>query len=211
MELLDAGIDFQSLKAGEKVLSQALILNVTDYKENDLILQLLTPCEFSFSALARSAKKSKKRFSLSLSPGVELKGSFIVPRNIDRQVLWTIQEASLLENYFHHYNSYAQFQAAFFVLSLLKDLSYQVALKKITYTTACHTLAEIQQKKNKAELLSQIAFFVNALSVELGFSALDERYLAGGFVECSMESFEQMHGRWQKRTGTVWKNYLELF
>ena len=50
----------------QAILTAAIVLRVTDYGEADRIVTLLTESHGKVSALARGAKKSRKRFGAAL-------------------------------------------------------------------------------------------------------------------------------------------------
>ncbi len=77
----------------------AIVAGLTNYKEADRIVRLLTPDMGRITALARSARSSSKRFGGSLDIGNRLEVSIRPPRSPDGW--WSIDGATLLDGRHH--------------------------------------------------------------------------------------------------------------
>jgi hypothetical protein len=113
------------LREGQELATHALILSVTPFEDNHRIVKLLSPELGKFTALARNAARSRKRFGAGLEPMNHVKAHVRVSRGVAaqrEQALYGLDSVELQSSFLHLRASYAGLETALFVLRLIGDL-----------------------------------------------------------------------------------------
>ena len=94
---------------------EAILVGQSDYRESDRIVKLLCAEHGLVSAVARSARASRRRFGGSLDPGNRL--SAILKRG--RGDLWHLEEVTLLDGRTHSRSDLDRLTMLAYALSLI--------------------------------------------------------------------------------------------
>ena len=105
--------------ARESLTSPGIVLRTVPYRDADLIVTLYTRARGRVSALARSARKSQRRFGGSL--GLLLVSDMELSRRGGE--LWTLSSARLLTSYAELASDIASFAHASYGTELVRELS----------------------------------------------------------------------------------------
>lgn len=103
----------------EHLQTRAFVLKTVDYGERDVIVTLLGRDTGRFSAIARSAKTSKKRFAGGLTALRCLEANYTTRANRD---LATLNEISILEDYAGIETSLEKISAASYATELVREM-----------------------------------------------------------------------------------------
>ncbi|MBL9005815.1 MAG: DNA repair protein RecO [Myxococcales bacterium] len=101
----------------QPILTAALVLRVTDYSESDRIVTLLTETHGKVSALARGAKKSRKRFGAAL--GLFGCGEATLR---ERRDLWLLEELHAQRGFLRLGHELGRFSHACYACELCQQL-----------------------------------------------------------------------------------------
>jgi hypothetical protein len=113
------------LREGQEISTHALILSVTPFEDNHRIVKLFSPDLGKFTALARNAARSRKRFGAGLEPMNHVKANVRVSRAVAaqrEQALYGLDSVELQSSFLHLRASYSGLETALFVLRLIGDL-----------------------------------------------------------------------------------------
>lgn len=97
---------------------RVLVLSRHVYQESDLILQLASPNYGRLSAIAKGARKSKKRFSGGvLEPSHYIEA--LMSRKNQDQELWIIEEAKIIDDFLGLRDSYDRLESGLWFLEVM--------------------------------------------------------------------------------------------
>lgn len=101
---------------GERVLSRAFVLRVTEYGESDKIVTFFSEAHGRISAIAKGARRSRKRFVNKLEPFTLLEPEIIKQR---KTTLGILQDAELLSSFPSLRTHYQRYLAASLVTEIM--------------------------------------------------------------------------------------------
>ena len=140
--------------------AHALLLRAVDYRDSDRIVTLLTREHGKLSALARGARRSKRRFAGALEPYAVLK----VELKAGRSELWTLAEATIDRAFPGVLGSLERMNRAGAALALVRELSVERAGDAELFVTCVQllTVLDAEDDPNGERLL---AFAVRVLAL----------------------------------------------
>ena len=157
--------------------AQGIILFRQVYQENDYILDILSATNYRFSALAKNARKSVKRFSGGLEPLQVLSFSVKAPReNSYGDKLFFLEGAQVVEFFDGYKKSWTLLSDGLFLTEFLREALPKGEQEVWVYEHAVNLL-----KRFSTPEFSDIAstwkrvFFWSSLSAKLGYGLLGER------------------------------------
>lgn len=151
---------------------QWLILKKYDYSESDLVVHAIDESGQKVHALAKGARKSKKRFGGGvLEPSHLIEVCAKEPKNSE-DGLWILQEAKLIYGFPNLRTDYDRLRIAFVFLSLIHHVS-QVGDVHSTdlFRLLRRALEELEKSANPRALMSQ---FIAKLLYIQGLLVSDE-------------------------------------
>lgn len=97
---------------------KVLVLSRHVFQESDLILHLASPIYGRLSAIAKGARKSKKRFSGGvLEPSHYIEA--LISRKSQDQELWVLEEAKIIDDFSGLRDSYDRLEAGLWFLEVM--------------------------------------------------------------------------------------------
>jgi len=135
--------------------SPALVLTVRSHSESDKIISLLSQDFGKFTAIAKGAHRSKKRFVNKLEPFTLLN---ITCRPPKRGSLFFLEQAELLEANLGLRNEYRLYTAAGFICELIGLFSIEQNPEPKMFSLACSSLNLLSRKQCRADIL--VTFFL---------------------------------------------------
>jgi DNA repair protein RecO (recombination protein O) len=149
------------------------VLRVVDFGESDRVVALLTRDEGRTSALARAARRSRKRFGGALETGALLR----VEYRHGRGDLVHLERAEVLDAHPGTLRSLGRVALASTVVELLRELCPELSADPGTFDVAVAALARIDREAPREELL--LAFELHLLG-RLGYAPVLEACVATG-------------------------------
>jgi len=144
---------------GESVTTDALLLRAVDYRDADRIVTLFTSDLGKVSAIARSAKSSRRRFSGALEPYCVIR----VELEPSRGELMTLKRAEVVRMFGGVLTDLGRMEAAGAALSLVREAARVPDSALFVGAVQYLTLLEHQPDEQRAALLA-FAMRVLALS-----------------------------------------------
>jgi DNA repair protein RecO (recombination protein O) len=132
--------------------THAIVLRRVEYGDYDLIITLFTPDQGKVSVIAKSAKKSTKRFPgiLELFARLEV----VIRRGRRKGGLAVLQEASLTAAFFHIRESILKTAYASYWAELLNIWLEEGQPQSALYRLLAHVLEELDARRTPPEVLS---------------------------------------------------------
>lgn len=149
-----------------------IVLKKYDYGESDLVIHAIDESGQKVHALAKGARKSRKRFGGGvLEPSHFIEVSAREPKNIE-EGLWLLQEAKLINGFSNLRTDYEQLRVCFIFLNLIHHVAqigdvHSVDLFKLLR----RALEELEISKNPRALMNQ---FIAKLLYIQGLLVSDE-------------------------------------
>lgn len=140
--------------------THALLLRAVDYRDSDRIVTLLTRDHGKLGALARGARRSKKRFAGALEPYSVLQVSL----KAGRSELWTLQEARIEQVFRGLLGSLERMTRAGAGLALVREVSVEQGDSAALFVASLQWLTVLDAEDDpKGERL--LCFAVRVLSL----------------------------------------------
>lgn len=185
------------LKAHALFSSRAFLLSKHPYQESDLIVELLLDRGMRVAALARSARKSIKRFGGSLEALQLLEVQLSVPRSgFHYEKLLTLVSAETREAFATYRTDFKRLESGLFFNSLLRDIFPRGDLDSNTFQIAeeIFRLGSLESTGAYSDDWRRLYVWM-WLSLHLGYGQLGER---GLFREMVGEHFAAWMGALQR-------------
>ena len=158
-----------------------LLLRLRPFNESDLLLDFFSDQHGRLTALAKGARRSKRRF-MGLLLSAHLLALELKP--VKKSDLWVLESAQLLSNYLGLSQDYQRWLASGPILEmLLKGTAYSQPAPELLYL-ALLTLKRIERSHNSLERRTALLIFINRFLKEVGFAL----YLAR-CLKCGLEQF----------------------
>ncbi len=151
------------------------MLRVVDYGESDRIVNFLTRDEGRLGALARGARRSRRRFAGALQPGVHVR----VELRAGRGELFHLERAEILDPFEGTLADLRRLALASGVIELLRELCPELAPDPTIFEAGLAALHRIAHEPPREELL--LAFHVHLLE-RLGLAPVLDACVATGAV-----------------------------
>jgi DNA repair protein RecO (recombination protein O) len=135
------------------------VLRVVDYGESDRIVTLLTREDGRLSALARGARKSRKRFAGALQPGTRLR----IELRSGRGELFHLERAEIVDAYEGTLTDLRRVALSAGVIELLRELCPELAADPLVFDAAIAALAQVAHEPPREERL--LAFHAHLLGL----------------------------------------------
>lgn len=185
-----------NLQAGKIVTTEAWVLSTLPYKEQDCVVNLFSSSLGRISAFAKSASRSRKRFSGVLEGFHLVRAQLRVPRSVllgaDRN-LWTLSSAQSIQIFPQWRKSFDAIESLFFIAKFIQDFLPEGHVDEKFF----------EGVKKFLNLQSESIFFKNQswvrnafwcwASVHLGFGALSV-----GFLDVLEQTDAKWPGFWRE-------------
>jgi DNA repair protein RecO (recombination protein O) len=146
--------------------SEAIVLRTYPLREADLLVTLFTRAEGKVRGVARSAKKSKRRFGGALEPLTYVRAFYDVR---ERQELARLDACEVLESPLATEVSYARAVALAHVAELLDELLPDGEANDAIFRLALSVLHALQPSKTGSDVWMPITYFELWLTRLVGF------------------------------------------
>lgn len=154
--------------------TRAVVLNSFDYGESDRILSFWTENYGKVSAIAKGARRSRKRFVGNLEPGCDIKLVFF---SGGRSALGRVEESTLLDGFVTLRSDVDSFARACYLLELTSEMTREGLVLKRVYTLLRDTLRLLEANGEEMDVF--VRFFEIRLLSVLGYMPF-----LGGCVVC---------------------------
>lgn len=154
-------------------VTDAIVLRVVDFGESDRIVTLLTRDEGRTSALARGARRSRKRFAGALQTGALVR----IEHRPGRGDLAHLERADVLDAHEGTLADLRRVALVSGVVELLRELCPELAPDEAVFDAAVEVLARIDRETPREELL--LAFHAHLLG-RLGHAPVLDACVATG-------------------------------
>lgn len=164
------------------LVTEALVLRVVPYRDADLIVTLFTRAYGKISAIARSARKSKKRFGAALSI---LTLSRVELRRRPSAEMWTLTSAETLRSFAGLAVDLAGFAHASYGIELVRELTAAEQVEEQVLDLLVELFATLEEK---GALVSVLRAFELHLLALIGLApVLDRCVRCGREADASLE------------------------
>lgn len=160
--------------------TKALLLRSVDYRDSDRIVTLLTPEQGTFGAIARGARKSRKRFGGALQPFQELNVSYTASKSGG---LNTLREAKIARPFMALMGSLPAIELGGRMMEFLRSVTADAEPEPMAYAVVCEALEALGETRVQSQSSAfELAFFTRIATL-LGVAPQLEHCAETG-IEC---------------------------
>jgi len=196
------------LRPGAQIVEMAIVLGLTNFKDRDRIVTLLTPTLGKVSSVARNAVGSKTRFGGALEPTFFVNAQLRVPRDVSSSEapLWGLDRVDLREDFAHIRGSYGLLESALYAVSLVRDLVPDGPCDEALFLGLGRYLRSLAHPHAAVSSESARIAFFSWFSTLLGFGSSSDFLAASEEAEFPTRAL----GEWLARKPGDFEAYFEL-